>query len=222
MANKYVYNSPYAFSENKVTAHVELEGAEALEFAVSMKLAEFAGRTASSVSNIKSGGTRLISNRSGSVPSEVPMSNRERQVVKIGGQATDAKMVTDGIKDIAKTGIRMSAETAQSSGDAIETAGIVTGQLEIAAVGKFISLSGKAVNMTMDAAEGNLTLEDATYEVVKEGVSHSLGKFGEKNVEAGNLAVAANNVWQGIVKGWEKITDLVKEEYDDKNKSESK
>ena len=29
LANKYVYNSTYAFSENKVTAHVELEGLEA-------------------------------------------------------------------------------------------------------------------------------------------------------------------------------------------------
>src|SRR5690606_21594456 len=30
LADKYVYNSPYAFSENKVVAHVELEGLEAL------------------------------------------------------------------------------------------------------------------------------------------------------------------------------------------------
>ncbi|MDH5379945.1 MAG: hypothetical protein OEW75_03785 [Cyclobacteriaceae bacterium] len=28
LADKYVYNSPYAFSENKVTSHVELEGLE--------------------------------------------------------------------------------------------------------------------------------------------------------------------------------------------------
>ena len=29
LANKYVYNSPYTFSENKVTRSVELEGLEA-------------------------------------------------------------------------------------------------------------------------------------------------------------------------------------------------
>jgi RHS repeat-associated protein len=29
LANKYEYNSPYAFSENKVTSHIELEGLEA-------------------------------------------------------------------------------------------------------------------------------------------------------------------------------------------------
>jgi len=32
LAEKYVYNSPYAFSENKVTSHVELEGLEALGY----------------------------------------------------------------------------------------------------------------------------------------------------------------------------------------------
>src|SRR4030095_11534463 len=31
LANKYVYNSTYAFSENKVTGHIELEGLESFE-----------------------------------------------------------------------------------------------------------------------------------------------------------------------------------------------
>jgi hypothetical protein len=30
LAEDYYYNSPYAFSENKVTSHYELEGLEAL------------------------------------------------------------------------------------------------------------------------------------------------------------------------------------------------
>ncbi len=34
LAVKYVYNSPYAFSENQVTAHVELEGLEKANFSV--------------------------------------------------------------------------------------------------------------------------------------------------------------------------------------------
>ncbi len=32
LADKYEYNSPYAFSENKVTGHVELEGKEGIDF----------------------------------------------------------------------------------------------------------------------------------------------------------------------------------------------
>ncbi|MFZ6008822.1 MAG: hypothetical protein ACOYXT_00625 [Bacteroidota bacterium] len=31
LAEKYYYNSPYAFSENKVVAHRELEGLESVE-----------------------------------------------------------------------------------------------------------------------------------------------------------------------------------------------
>lgn len=31
LANRYVYNSPYAFSGNKVTGHVELEGLESAD-----------------------------------------------------------------------------------------------------------------------------------------------------------------------------------------------
>ncbi|MCO5242021.1 MAG: hypothetical protein M9904_18430 [Chitinophagaceae bacterium] len=34
LADKYVYNSPYAFSENKVTNHIELEGLEAVSLKV--------------------------------------------------------------------------------------------------------------------------------------------------------------------------------------------
>ncbi len=30
LSEKYYYNSPYAFSENKVVAHIELEGLEAI------------------------------------------------------------------------------------------------------------------------------------------------------------------------------------------------
>lgn len=36
LAEKYVYNSPYAFSENHVTSHVELEGLEKMKFMAAM------------------------------------------------------------------------------------------------------------------------------------------------------------------------------------------
>jgi 5-methylcytosine-specific restriction endonuclease McrA len=39
LANDYVYNSTYAFSENKVTGHVELEGLEAVALGVGAGLA---------------------------------------------------------------------------------------------------------------------------------------------------------------------------------------
>jgi 5-methylcytosine-specific restriction endonuclease McrA len=38
LADQYVYNSPYAFSEDKVTGHVELEGLEAVDFRIEKDL----------------------------------------------------------------------------------------------------------------------------------------------------------------------------------------
>ena len=50
LAEKYVYNSPYAFSENKVVAHIELEGLEAISIQLEIRAvvsAEVAGVTTS-------------------------------------------------------------------------------------------------------------------------------------------------------------------------------
>lgn len=43
LAEKYYYNSPYAFSENKVTGHVELEGLESVKAAMDQALSKFRG-----------------------------------------------------------------------------------------------------------------------------------------------------------------------------------
>jgi RHS repeat-associated protein len=218
LAEKFYYNSPYAFSENKVTHHIELEGLEAMEIGLLLKVAEFKARTAGSVSNIQSAGGRLVSGNSGNVPSEVPMSDGDRQMVKLGSQISDAKMVTDGVKDITKTGVRMGAEEAQNMGDAIETAGVVTAQPEIAALGKGISMTGKGVEMAMDASEGNLTTGDVAYEVGKEVVFSGMGNAAEKGVKAGNLDKKAGDIFQVFVKGWEMLTDWGKSVVDDSNK----
>ncbi|WP_420983669.1 HYD1 signature containing ADP-ribosyltransferase family protein [Chitinophaga sp. 30R24] len=45
LADKYVYNSTYAFSENKVTSHVELEGLESISF-------QYSGGNTMAVSNL--------------------------------------------------------------------------------------------------------------------------------------------------------------------------
>jgi len=41
LADKYVYNSPYAFSENLVTGHVELEGLESAKAAFDEAMGDF-------------------------------------------------------------------------------------------------------------------------------------------------------------------------------------
>ncbi len=45
LAHDYLHNSPYAFSENKVTSHIELEGLEALDVKVFSNPSNTSGRT---------------------------------------------------------------------------------------------------------------------------------------------------------------------------------
>ena len=40
LSDKYVYNSPYAFSENHVTTYVELEGLEKVHFQAALQEGE--------------------------------------------------------------------------------------------------------------------------------------------------------------------------------------
>ena len=187
-----------------------------MEIGLLLKVAEFKARTAGSVSNIQDAGGRLASDNSGNVPGEVPMSNEDRQMVKLGSQISDAKMVADGVKDITKTGVKMGAQEMQGAGDAIETAGVITAQPQIAALGKGISMTGKGIEMTMDASEGNLTAGDVAYEVGKEVVFSGMGNAAEKGVKAGNLDKNANDIFQVFVKGWEMLTDWGKSVVDDK------
>jgi RHS repeat-associated protein len=216
LAEKYYYNSPYAFAENKLGMGIELEGLELMDFGMLSKAVEFKIRTATSVSNIQSAAGNLASGNSGNVPKDVTMSGEDRNMVKVGSQISDAKTVTDGVKDIAKTGVRMGAEGAQEVGQGIEVAGIATGQPEIAGAGELISDVGKGVEMAMDASDGKLKAGDVGYEVGKQVVFKGMGKSAEKAAEAGNLDKVANNIFQGFVKGWEMLSDWVKDKVDDK------
>ena len=77
LAEKYVYNSPYAFSENKVVAHVELEGLESLEFMVNINLNgkfEAGNRFTSSDSDPIGTKASLLMNSSNEVKTNVELS----------------------------------------------------------------------------------------------------------------------------------------------------
>jgi RHS repeat-associated protein len=62
LSEKYVYNSTYAFSENKVTAHVELEGLEAfgINTADAMAIASLANKkiTEKQINQVRAGETK--------------------------------------------------------------------------------------------------------------------------------------------------------------------
>jgi RHS repeat-associated protein len=214
LAEKYVYNSPYAFAENKLGRGIELEGLELAGFEVVSAVAEYKARTALSTAKIEDGSGRLISGRSGDVPEQTTPDSGDRETIKIGGKISDGKKVTDGVKEKAKTGVRMGAEGMQTTGDVVETVGVFTAQPEIAATGQAISLTGKGIEMTLDASEGNLQAGDVVYEVTKTAVFNGMGNAAENSVKAGNVDQMANDIFQGFVNGWERLTDWVKEKID--------
>ncbi|WP_295117583.1 RHS repeat-associated core domain-containing protein, partial [uncultured Chitinophaga sp.] len=61
LANDYVHNGPYAFSENKVTSHVELEGLEGVAF-IKAELWKSSGISSTTVQNVEQGANKAIAN----------------------------------------------------------------------------------------------------------------------------------------------------------------
>src|SRR5690606_23427082 len=106
LAEDYYYNSPYAFSENKVVAHVELEGLEAAQVNIGIELIKIG---VESFSNIGSARDRLISGRSGEVPNGVGMGQTTQQIVKIGSVAQDANTIATGAQEFVHASAEMSA-----------------------------------------------------------------------------------------------------------------
>src|SRR5690606_20703806 len=98
-------------------------------------------------------------------------------------------------------------EMLQDVGTAIEIAGIATAQPEITGAGTALWTAGSVLEGTLKASIGELTKQEVGYEVGKGFVFGKLSKGGLKAVESKNLSKEANNVWQGIVKGWEMLSD---------------
>ena len=156
LAEKYYYNSPYAFSENKVVAHVELEGLEAVEAAM------LAAKYSALLASMKSGSTqgavnRLMTNSSSLTPSNIPGGNNNLPAGnKALGTLKDAKTVTDATAKNTKI------LTNEVSKDALAATKAVGTGLEVAGMGTPVSGVGAAIN----AAAGVL---DEARQVTLEG-----------------------------------------------------
>ena len=224
LTDKYVYNSSYAFSENKVTRHVELEGMEAVEAVhLASLVAEYKVRTLNSVENIRSGSSNFISRKSINIPNSIPMNSNQRSNLSTFAKISDANKIAQGVKDIGVTTVKMAArETLNSSqnlGEVIEIAGIATGQPEVAGTGKVISSVSKYVNLTIDYKKGKENEVDFGYEISKDIAFGALGSGANKAEKLGNLGNQANKILQGVIKGYQELTDWVKNEIvENKNK----
>ncbi len=160
LSEKYYYNSPYAFSENKVTSHIELEGLEAVGMDVLFTVAKYAA--SSRVEKISQASGQLVSGKSGYIPSNVNVDSETRQMVKIGTTVQNAntiiKETTGLVMDAAKAG----AEGGKDIGDKTQKAGIILSAVglpevgvPLAAVGSAVEAGATAVSAALNVSEGN-------------------------------------------------------------------
>ncbi|MDH5379286.1 MAG: hypothetical protein OEW75_00435 [Cyclobacteriaceae bacterium] len=204
LADKYVYNSPYAFSENKVTAHVELEGLEAEVYLV-LKLTEMASHFQSAKEPMQ----RLVTGTSGD---NVPKSQnpQENEINKLTATVGDAGKVADAVNNIERTVVLSGAETLEGMGEGIEIAGKVFLQPEITGAGRMIYETGKGIRIVYDSEN-----VDWKSEAIEFGVELTFGEFGKMlndAVKAGNLDEKAANIFRNYLKVWEETSKEVSEE----------
>ncbi|MGV6844833.1 MAG: hypothetical protein ACWA42_01740 [Lutibacter sp.] len=127
LADKYVYNSTYAFQENKMGIGTELEGKELMEFLNGIK-------------KILQGGQYLATNQTyGKANRQMAIaktsSSKKVEQIQKGGQLSTIKAVnkitSGGVEAIGSGGTIL-----ENTGDIITVAGIVTFQPEVVAVGE--------------------------------------------------------------------------------------
>jgi RHS repeat-associated protein len=174
------------------------------------------------INNASGSAQRLAYRTSGQISTEMSsnMSKSEQQMFTLTSQVNDANTVaTETTVAALETG-KLGAQMTQDAGEAIEIAGIVTGQPVIAGAGEIISTAGAVVEGAINLAEGNLDYGQTAYEVGKKVVFGSMSKAGDKAVKTGpansngdrNLGKQANNNWKGFVKGFEKLTDFARDQ----------
>jgi RHS repeat-associated protein len=106
LSEKYYYNSPYAFSENKVVAHVELEGLESASFMIKGKEKTLGYEQDGFKGSVKFGDGKVEVSGSTELPVELPGGTK----IEVEVSVTTANGTTD-IKPSASTDQKSAAPT---------------------------------------------------------------------------------------------------------------
>jgi RHS repeat-associated protein len=224
LADKYVHNSPYAFSENKVTAHVELEGLEAVEAALfSIKYsAVFSSMKSSSSQGALS---RLMTNSSKSVQGKLGSDQPVTEVdSKPMAKLSDASVVAD------KTATNAVTLTNDVSKDGLGVAKAIGTGVEIGGLGSPVSTIGVAINSVagvLDEArqvafEGKTAADagtDVAVDAVINGTFTGLGnaaKASFKGTEKGLHDTAVDGHSFGLSNLFQWVTDKIRENVSEK------
>ena len=187
LADEYVYNSTYAFQENKMGMGIELEGAELLGLDVAQKLIQRGISFFEGADKMVTGGSNLLNN---TVNGEMVQSK-----ISEGNQTVDTQepiidpnfeMVLDGASQVNealpnKQDVRDLADGTEFAGDIIKVGGLAStpatgpGGVAAAGVGDQISNIGLGLNLTVDLIEGDL--DKVSQRIGIEVISFGFGSF---------------------------------------------
>jgi RHS repeat-associated protein len=161
LSDKYVHNSVYAFSENKVTNHIELEGLEAVERKVLDDPAKAANR-----GGMKPVQAALQSNVSSNLKAA---SNSASNIVSgnVGVQAAGigVKVKVAGALHVEASGKVLSGEAGYSNKDG------ATASVSVAET----SFGLKVANVGAEATSTNMTFDGQEFKIIDQSASANLG-----------------------------------------------
>jgi RHS repeat-associated protein len=182
LAEDYYYNSPYAFSENKVIQYNELEGLEATLPMIYAKLAQAKAGLTQFVSGAKETGATSVSNKA-----KAPTATQKSKVENQRNLDASVDKMTSGLimSGLPSTSdlpsVREVADGAELGGDIVALSSPAFGPAApvVATVGVVTSTTGLATNVVLDVSEGKIS--SAVKRVVVEGVSMGLGSLIKNN-----------------------------------------
>ncbi len=225
LAEKYAYNSTYAFQENKMGMGRELEGLELmpwdyLRIYVASKIAMFNSNVSSARSDLHTAiGNRIQASVAGeknnvnisgyNVNAVNDYSTMSKSVAKIGKEALIRT------KEVVKDG----AEITKKVGDGMIVASPLAGPFapEVAGTGEVISRASSTTINLIDASNGNLKqaatnaiMDYGFGELTKSAIGATRAVAGKEAVEAGKN-ITSEAIIKANVKTAEIITDKIKE-----------
>lgn len=162
LAEDYVYNSPYAFQENKMGMGIELEGLELLGNDVAQYLILKGSVLSAKTSGARSQMGEALGNRVQARANGTEMNNNNSGFAGLNvSQVQDVSAIGDSANtistEVGNTAMEVGRDTAnvlEDTGDVVSTIGVATAQPEIVAVGEGLSGLGGAMNDTLDYIDG--------------------------------------------------------------------
>ncbi len=194
LAKDYVYNSTYAFQENKLGMGIELEGAELLGQQFAQDLIIRASQFFGGSDKMVTGGSNMLNDAmSGNMAAREIQNNTQSNEVQGLQIDTNFEVVLEGAAQVdqalpGKQDLRNTADAAELTGDLMVVSSVATGPAApaVAGTGEIISTLGTGTNITMDLLEGDV--RSAAKRTIIEGISFGLSSLARQSPHVNEFA----------------------------------